>query len=68
MSLNCDQQLIAKFSIYVYRKAGKRTEPGKTSPPMKTTRNAPTSDQINVGLAYLMAMLALGYTAIHYIG
>ena len=26
------------------------------------------SDGFNAGLAYLMAMLTLGYTAIHYVG
>lgn len=28
----------------------------------------PATDGFNAGLAYLMAMLTLGYTAIHYVG
>jgi len=28
----------------------------------------PPADHFNAGLAYMMAMLTLGYTAIHYVG
>lgn len=37
---------------------------------MRNTRNSstPPADHFNAGLAYLMAMLTLGYTAIHYVG
>ena len=30
--------------------------------------NTTHADHFNAGLAYLMAMLTLGYTAIHYVG
>ena len=33
-----------------------------------STNPNPPADTYNAGLAYLMAMLTLGYTAIHYVG
>ncbi len=38
--------------------------------PMRKNNNSNNTpaDHFNAGLAYLMAMLTLGYTAIHYVG
>lgn len=45
-------------------------EPNARVRPMRNNHNSNTTpaDHFNAGLAYLMAMLTLGYTAIHYVG